>query len=69
MADEMIEWVVAQQEVAQAAVEHNRTAVLVRGCRLCGRVDTHTVHLFGMADQSVCHDREACARRQEELWL
>ena len=60
-------WAYAQQAVAEASVEHNKTAVLVRGCILCGRTDTATVYRFGRADECVCADREACAERAR--WL
>jgi hypothetical protein len=63
----LAEWAHAQQSVAESSVEHNKTAVLVRGCILCGRMDTPTVYRFGRADQSVCADHEACAERT--AWL
>jgi hypothetical protein len=68
VTDALTHWVVEQQEVAKASVEHNRTAVHVRGCILCGRMDTHVAYRFGLADQPRCIDYEACQRRQELLW-
>lgn len=68
MSDGLTAWVVEQQAVAAASVEHNKTAVHVRGCIACGRTDTAVTYRFGLADQPRCLDREACERRQALLW-
>lgn len=67
MSDELTAWVVEQERIAEASVDFNKTAVLVRGCIRCGRTDTVTVYRYGRADQSVCADWEECDLRMAVL--
>lgn len=64
----LVGWVVEQQEVAKASVEHNRSVRrIMRGCMECGCIDSLTVHPFGRADMACCADGVACAERK--AWL
>lgn len=64
---ELARWAHEQQAVAVESVEHNRTAVHVRGCIRCGRTDTMVVYRAGRADEPVCADWKACDERTAAL--
>lgn len=67
MSDPLLDFALRGQQQAMEAVEHNKTAVHVRGCIECGRVDTEVVYRFGRADQPRCADAEGCAERRAIL--